>query len=298
MKSPSTERWESVRLGDVVIDRRDRLDPADDETGVYIGLEHLDPERASIARVGSPEDVSSQKSRFSATNVLFGKLRPYLRKVAFADRAGICSTDILVLEPVSETTLLPEFLYLLVSSERAISHAVACSAGTRMPRVSFDNLAELPVLLPSIEAQRRIAEIAFSLVTANEALAQELSSLRLTQRSLREEIIALDQVERLGDHLAGIEAGKSPTAADRPPRSDEIGVLKVSAVQQGKFVPEESKALETEVAFPERARVRRGDVLITRANTRALVGAACRVPGTFRTCSSVTRRSAYCQPRI
>lgn len=60
------------------------------------------------------------------------------------------------------------------------------------------------------------------------------------------------------------------------------GVLKVSAVAFGRFFPRENKALTHDFVVDPRFRVRAGDLLITRANTSALVGASCVVPqGTY-----------------
>lgn len=73
--------------------------------------------------------------------------------------------------------------------------------------------------------------------------------------------------------LAPFDAGVSVNANGRPAASGEIGVLKVSCVRDGQFFPHENKA----VLDGERKRVavspKRGDILITRANTPELIGA-------------------------
>lgn len=76
-----------------------------------------------------------------------------------------------------------------------------------------------------------------------------------------------------GDVVEALQAGRSPKAHGRPARDAEQGVLKVSAVSWGRFLPEENKALVAgDVAEPHLL-VRRGDLLISRANTVELVGA-------------------------
>ncbi|HZS03891.1 MAG TPA: restriction endonuclease subunit S [Blastocatellia bacterium] len=76
----------------------------------------------------------------------------------------------------------------------------------------------------------------------------------------------------LGDVLYGIEAGKSFQTSDVLARDDELGVLKVSAVTWSAFRPEEAKAV-TGYEPEDQHRVKAGDLLISRANTRELVGA-------------------------
>lgn len=76
----------------------------------------------------------------------------------------------------------------------------------------------------------------------------------------------------LGDVLFGIETGKSFQTSEAPARDDELGVLKVSAVTWSAFRPEEAKAVSGHT--PEaHHRIQAGDLLISRANTRELVGA-------------------------
>ncbi len=78
---------------------------------------------------------------------------------------------------------------------------------------------------------------------------------------------------RLEDLIADIQAGKSPSAGSRPAKADEHGVLKVSALSWGKFLPQENKVLPADYKIRPRTLVREGDLLFSRANTTELVGA-------------------------
>jgi type I restriction enzyme, S subunit len=79
--------------------------------------------------------------------------------------------------------------------------------------------------------------------------------------------------------LKGIVAGKSIKTLDRQPVGDELGILKVSAVTWGEFRPNESKAMPSGYEPGNCPRPMNGDVLISRANTRELVGAPVIVHG-------------------
>jgi type I restriction enzyme S subunit len=81
---------------------------------------------------------------------------------------------------------------------------------------------------------------------------------------------------KLGDVLCRIETGKSFLTAEVLARPDQLAVLKVSAVSWDTFRPEQAKVV---VGYEpeERHRIRAGDFLISRANTRELVGAVVRV---------------------
>lgn len=77
----------------------------------------------------------------------------------------------------------------------------------------------------------------------------------------------------LGSLLIGFEAGRNLRSKGRPANGNEVGVLKISAVTWGAFRPEENKALLPGDRPKPHEAVRRGDLLISRANTSDLVGA-------------------------
>lgn len=79
---------------------------------------------------------------------------------------------------------------------------------------------------------------------------------------------------RLGDVLCDIQTGKSFLTSEVLARPDELAVLKVSAVSWSRFLPDEAKALTGEYEPAESHKVKHGDLLISRANTMELVGAA------------------------
>lgn len=77
----------------------------------------------------------------------------------------------------------------------------------------------------------------------------------------------------LGDLLLRIEAGKSFQCEPRPARVDEWGVIKVSAMTWGSFREEENKAVPEGYEFNPQHEIKPGDILVSRANTEAYVGA-------------------------
>lgn len=138
--------WRLGNVGDVAASRRDTVHPKDVLSGsVYVGLEHLPRGRVFFEESGTPDELGSLKARFSQGEVLFGKLRPYFRKVAFAPCSGICSTDILVLSPRPQSGA---FVALLAASDPFIEHAVALSDGTKMPRTSWEQLMRFDIVVP------------------------------------------------------------------------------------------------------------------------------------------------------
>jgi len=77
----------------------------------------------------------------------------------------------------------------------------------------------------------------------------------------------------LGELIETIEAGSSFRCRETPPEEGEVGVAKVSAVSWGRYDEEESKTCLDPSRINEDLLIRKGDFLISRANTVELVGA-------------------------
>lgn len=86
----------------------------------------------------------------------------------------------------------------------------------------------------------------------------------------------------LGDIIEKIEAGKNYRCVERPPTAGETGIVKVSSVTWGAFNEDESKTILNEEHLDPRFLIRKGDLLMSRANTLELVGASVIVGGIQR----------------
>src|SRR5688572_6082426 len=70
----------------------------------YVGLEHIEKDTGQFIEeyIVEPEELLATKFRFTPHHVLYGKLRPYLNKVALPDFDGVCTTEILPILPDPE----------------------------------------------------------------------------------------------------------------------------------------------------------------------------------------------------
>jgi type I restriction enzyme, S subunit len=135
-------------------------------------------------------------------------------------------------------------------------------------------LERLRVLVPPLEEQRRIAEILDTIDETIQATERVIAKLEVGRQGLLDDLLgAIEHHEQLGEALDRIDAGWSPTCAERPPTGSEWGVLKVSSITKEEFNPAESKTLPTSLPPRPDLIVRVGDVLTARANGVAdLVG--------------------------
>lgn len=136
---------------------REPYTPSEDENHLYVGLEHIEQQTLRLNGVGSSMETISNKFRFRRGDILFGKLRPYFRKVVVPDFDGVCSTDIFVVRAKEGTD--QRFLFYWIASEDFIRYATAGSEGTKMPRAKWEFLERLEKDLPVLEEQQRIGEI-------------------------------------------------------------------------------------------------------------------------------------------
>ncbi len=151
--------WPEVALQDVAILERDAVAPDAIEDGTtYVGLEHITT-GGDFVNVGTVEggDLKSTKFAFSPVHVLYGKLRPYLGKIARPDFSGVCTTEIIPIRPGRK--LDRSFLVHFLRQPEQIELATARSAGANLPRLSPNELAKFKIPLPPVSEQRRIAAI-------------------------------------------------------------------------------------------------------------------------------------------
>jgi len=140
---------------------RDKVQPEGANGARYIGLEHIEQGTLHLNSFGSANDVSSTKSKFSKGDILFGKLRPYFRKVVRAPFDGVCSTDIWVVR--STNGIDQGFLYYWMASQEFVDFSMQGSEGTKMPRAKWNHVSRHQVPFFTEDEQKAIAHILGSL---------------------------------------------------------------------------------------------------------------------------------------
>jgi len=153
---PIPAHWRVVTLEEVANLRKGTVHPSDVPNARYVGLEHLVPGEIRIKQFGRADATRSAKAVFEKGDILYGKLRPYLDKATIAEWSGVCSTDILVLQPLKVASL---FLAYLMHTPFVLNHAIATTTGVNHPRTSWKALSQALIPLPPLSEQREIARI-------------------------------------------------------------------------------------------------------------------------------------------
>ena len=125
-----------------------------DET--YISTENMLPNRGGIIKASSLPTIAQTKA-FLKGDILVSNIRPYFKKIWFAEFDGGCSNDVLVFR--AKRGINNGFLYYVLASDTFFEYAMVTSRGTKMPR--GDKLAIMKYDVPSFtsEEQGRIAGI-------------------------------------------------------------------------------------------------------------------------------------------
>ena len=143
-----------VKLGEVATEYKSTIKNNDGYP--VVGLEHFTP--GDISLTAWNEDVETTFTKgFKKGQMLFGRRRAYLKKAAVAPFDGVCSGDIIVIEPI-EGKILPDLLPFIIQNDLLFDYAMSKSAGGMSPRVKWKDLKEYEFELPELEEQDRILE--------------------------------------------------------------------------------------------------------------------------------------------
>ena len=156
------------RFEDIAINSTQKKKPTEEDKYTYLGLEHLDSGTLKVSRFGSEVAPIGEKLIMKKGDVLFGKRRAYQKKVAIAPFDGIFSAHGMVLRPKTEV-IDPDFFPLFISSDYFLDAAIKISVGSLSPTINWKDLRELEFELPSLEKQKELAKLLWSMQDTIEA---------------------------------------------------------------------------------------------------------------------------------
>lgn len=187
---------------------------------------------------------------------------------------------------VDANRFLPEWLlHLLPGYLDAIS---ARTSAITVKHLSSRDLLDLPLPFPPLDEQRRIVQVIDEQMSRLDSGVKSVAEATKRLTRLRREALngllggRLEpaglprgwSMRPLADLVSEIGAGKSFKCLERPARSDEWGVIKVSAMTWGRFDERENKTVMSPEQINPNYEIRPGDLLLSRANTVEYVGAA------------------------
>jgi type I restriction enzyme S subunit len=177
----------TFEFGELVELRKEKYNPLTNDTVPCIELEHINQNSGTINGFVNSIEQKSIKNVFHKGDILFAKLRPYLRKYWFAEFDGVCSSEIWVLKPKSVVTA--EYLFCLIQTEEFIRIANV-SFGSKMPRADWDFINHYPfTIIHSLPEQQHIVSVLSLWDTAIAKQTAMIEQLTLRKRGLMQQLL-------------------------------------------------------------------------------------------------------------
>lgn len=145
---------------------------SDIESETYITTDNMLQNKLGIIPFEGVANISSI-TEYKPEDILISNIRPYLKKIWFADKEGGCSKDVLVLRSADTSKYLPKYIFYMLRRDTFFDYVMEGKKGIKMPRGNKEDILKYRIPVPSINEQKRI-------VSQIEALEMEINSARIT----------------------------------------------------------------------------------------------------------------------
>lgn len=252
--------WQKLKLSDFVGLGKDQFKPDQNADFNYIGLEHIEQESLRLNSIGHSSEIASNKFFFKTGDILFGKLRPYFRKVVKTKLDGVCSTDIWVVR--AKKNFSQDFVFYFMANWEFIDTANAGEGGSRMPRADWNFLKETEWIVPSYEEQKAIASVLSSLDDKIDLLHRQNKTLEAMAEALFRQWFVEEAEGDWEEVTIGDFVELNRASIDKNYPYQAIEYLDTGSLTDGKIENFQSYALND---APSRAKrlVQHNDVLIS-----------------------------------
>jgi len=187
-KSTLSEGWRMFEFSEFAELRREQINPQTHKQDfMCVELEHLDQRSGRLVGCTSSKMQASTKNRFQKGDILFGKLRPYLRKFWHCDREGVCSTEAWVIK-AKNSKCISRYLFYIVQEDRFVS-AANITSGSKMPRADWTFVSKQPFGIPGLSEQNKIASCLSSVDRDIELLTQKHDRLQEQKKGLMQKLL-------------------------------------------------------------------------------------------------------------
>ena len=278
------EEWEMSKIRYLVTTRSEKR--ITDSSVPYIGLENIESQTGKFVKTGIQVD-KSENIVVEIGDVLFGKLRPYLRKYWRATFTSTASSEFLVFQ---SSELDMNFLYYAIQSDSFIEEVNTSTYGSKMPRASWEYIKNMRIAFPtSLVEQQKIADFLdkkiVQLDKVKSLLEEQIQKLKDYRASLIYETVTkgldktvpmkdsgVDWIEQIPQgwgvikfkYLGDVKQGLTYSPSDIVDKDEGILVLRSGNIQNGILDFNNNVYVKTKVA--ESIVLRKNDILITARN--------------------------------
>jgi type I restriction enzyme S subunit len=149
-----------IKLEDICFYSTDKINVSDLTTNNYISTENMMPNKGGVTTASTLPGVAQTRA-YQENDVLLSNIRPYFKKIWFADCSGGCSNDVLVLRAKEGTDA--KFLYYVLADDTFFDYSTATSKGTKMPRGDKTAIMQYEVPKLDLSTQKKVAGLLSSI---------------------------------------------------------------------------------------------------------------------------------------
>lgn len=174
-----------------------------------IELDNLDQETGILLNTYNSKNQNSIKNKFEKENILYGKLRPYLKKYFYPNFEGVCSTEIWVMKSIK---LLPKWIYYFVQTDY-FSNLTNISSGSKMPRADWNYIKNELIYYPkNSQEAMKIADMLETIDKRIQTQIKIIKDLESVKNEISNRIFKLKLIEKSTKYLAEYlrEGDKTP----------------------------------------------------------------------------------------
>ena len=148
-------KYPLVRLGEILTFVTQRINSSEIKPSDYVTTDTMLQNRMGITDFeGELNDTSVVE--YHENDILISNIRPYLKKIWFANKNGGCSPDVLVFRPINNDQLLAGYAFIILSMDSFFDFIMANVKGIKMPRGDKNLIPSYEIPLPPLDIQRNI----------------------------------------------------------------------------------------------------------------------------------------------
>lgn len=227
--------WKEYKLGEIAKFISTKVSVQDVNLEDYVSTENMLVDKGGIT-TATNKPLNGTITKYYPNNILISNIRPYFKKIWYANKHGGCSNDVLCFD-VDVDLVNSKYFYFLLSQDLFFEYVMLGSKGCKMPRGDKSHIMNWELSLPPLSEQKRIASILSSLDDKIDLLHRENKTLEAMAETLFRQWFIEEAKEdwkevsltKVANFLNGLACQKYPPKNE----IEKLPVLKIRELSNG-----------------------------------------------------------------